>query len=305
VILPIGLVFERKESPRTRVLADIGEPLDVTAWVEAAGTGATVEALTVEIDHRIRDLTLNYPTADEAARTRGLARIFASLLDESPPVDPRRPLEAEVEIERRVAHARRLLEGEGADAALRARVEQFLDRLNGFERALRAERIDADDVAISLRRRHGARFALREGGLLAVAGPVALWGRVNHWIPFRLARALGERDMTSRDQPAMRTILAGFVLVLLFYALATAAVAWLAGGVVAAAYLLSLPIAADVDLRFTERVRRARQRMRAYLRFRRDPTLRDRLTGEHAWLAGELPAISEQLSAGSYQRVEG
>src|SRR5919202_827379 len=103
VVLPIGLVFERKESPRTRVLVDVGEPLDVAAWATAAAAGqggATADVLTEEIDRRLR-------------------------------------------------------EGERAGATLRARVNRFLDRLDTFERVLREERIEADDVAISLRRRHG------------------------------------------------------------------------------------------------------------------------------------------------------
>jgi hypothetical protein len=93
----------------------------------------------------------------------------------------------------------------------------------------------------------------------------------------------------------MRTILAGFALVLLWYGVATMVVAWLTGGVTAAAYLASLPVAADTDLRFTERVRRARQRMRAYLRFRRDPGLRKRLCAEHEWLADEIAELARAL----------
>ncbi|MDQ3995919.1 MAG: lysophospholipid acyltransferase family protein [Gemmatimonadota bacterium] len=294
-ILPIGLVFERKEAPRSRVLVDIGEPLDVARWTVASGGAAEIDALTAEIDRRLRVLTLNYVSADEAARTRGLAGTFASLLDDPRPVGTGRSLGEEVELERRLTEARRLLGHEGTDPVLRGRAEHLLDRLDAFERVLRIERIAIDEVAIPIQRRHGARFVLRELGLLAAAGPIALWGRLNHWIPFRLARALGERDMTSRDQPAMRTILAGLVLVLLFYVLATAVVARLAGGLTAAVYLVSLPIAADVDLRFTERMRHARRRMRVYLRFRRDPALRERLCAEHAWLTGEIGELARAL----------
>jgi glycerol-3-phosphate O-acyltransferase/dihydroxyacetone phosphate acyltransferase len=294
-ILPVGLVFERKETPRSRVLVDVGEPIDVDRWVAVAGDAAGVNALTEEIDRRLRDVTLNYATTDEAARTRGVARVFASLLGGPLPVGADRSLEDEVELERRLAQARRLLESEHTDPALRARVERLLDRLGAFEQTLRSEGIALDDVAIPVGRRHGARFAVREGALLASAGPIALWGRLNHWLPFRLARALGKRDMTSRDQPAMRTILAGLVLVLLFYGAATTVVARLTGGVAAAVYLASLPIAADIDLRFAERMRRARQRMRAYLRFRREPELRDQLCAEHAWLTGEIAELARAL----------
>jgi glycerol-3-phosphate O-acyltransferase / dihydroxyacetone phosphate acyltransferase len=294
-ILPIGLVFERKEAPRSRVLVDVGEPLDVARWTAASGSVAEIDALTAEIDRRLRAVTLNYVSTDEATRTRGLAGTFASLLDDPRPVGAGQALGEEVELERRLTEAQRLLEQESTDPVLRGRAQYLLDRLDAFERVLRVERIAIGEVAIPIERRHGARFVLRELGLLAVAGPIALWGRLNHWIPFRLARALGERDMRSRDQPAMRTILAGLVLVLLFYVLATAVVAQLTGGLIAAVYLVSLPIAADVDLRFTERMRHARRRMHVYLRFRRDPALRERLCAEHAWLTGEIGELARAL----------
>jgi glycerol-3-phosphate O-acyltransferase/dihydroxyacetone phosphate acyltransferase len=150
-VLPIGLVFEQKEAPRSRVLVDIGEPLDVTSWLATAPSdGARVSALTEEIDQRLRDVTLNYATTDEAQRTRGLAKVFASLLDDPTPIGVDRSLGDEVELERRLAQARRLLEGERTTPALRARAERFLNRLGTFERTLCAERIAVDDVAIPL-----------------------------------------------------------------------------------------------------------------------------------------------------------
>jgi glycerol-3-phosphate O-acyltransferase/dihydroxyacetone phosphate acyltransferase len=294
-ILPIGLIFEQKETPRSRVLIDVGELLDVAQWMKTVGDAAGVDTLTEEIDRRLRDVTLNYATADEAVQTRGLARVFASLLEDPLSLGTDRPLDSEVELERRLAQARRLLESEHTDSALRTRAEHFLNRLAAFEHTLCAERIAVDEVAIPVGRRHGAWFALREGALLAIVGPIALWGRVNHWLPFRLARALGARDMTSRDQPAMRTILAGLVLVLLFYGLATTIVAQVAGGLAATIYLVSLPVGADTDLRFAERARRARQRMRAYLKFRRTPALRNRLSVEHAWLSNEIGELASLL----------
>lgn len=294
-IVPVGLVFEQKEIPRSRVLIDVGEPIDVGRWITTVGDAAGVGTLTEEIDRRLRDVTLNYATADEAAQTRGIAKVLASLLDDPLSIGTGRPLEDEVELERRLSQARRLFQNERTDKVLRQRAERFLDRLGTFERTLYTERIAVDEVVIPVGRRHGAWFALRESALLAILGPIALWGRVNHWLPFRLARALGRHDMTSRDQPAMRTILAGLVLVLSFYGLATTIVGQFAGGVAAVVYLVSLPIAADVDLRFAERLRQARQRMHAYLRLRQNPAMRERLAAEHGWLSSEVVKLGEIL----------
>jgi 1-acyl-sn-glycerol-3-phosphate acyltransferase len=298
-IVPIGLVFERKEAPRSRVLIDVGHPIHVAEWMAMTGDAAGVGTLTEEIDRRLRDVTLNYATADEATQIRGLARVFASLLDDPLSIGTYRPLENEVELERRLAQARRLLNNDSTDPAVRARAERFLDRLSVFEQTLCSERIPVDEVAIPIGRRHGAWFAVRETGVLTFLGPIALWGRLNHWIPFRLARILGERDITSRDQPAMRTILAGLVLVLLFYGAAATIVTQLAGWSIALMYLLSLPVAADIDLRFAERLRQARQRMGAYFRFRRDPALRERLAADHVQLTSEIGEIARALEARS------
>jgi glycerol-3-phosphate O-acyltransferase / dihydroxyacetone phosphate acyltransferase len=294
-ILPIGLVFEQKETPRSRVLVDVGKPIDLGQWVAAAGDKASVSALTDEINRRLRDVTINYPTPDDAVRTRSLARILGALRGDLLPVGADRSLADEIELERRLTQAQRVLEDEDTDSTLRARADCLLDRLGTFQQTLKNEGIALDDVAIPIDQRRGIGFTLREGALLLVVGPLALWGRINHWLPFRLARVLGERDMTSRDQPAMRTILAGLVLIVVFYSAQTAVVTQLAGGIAAAVYLASLPVAADVDLKFTERMRRARQRMRAYLHFRRNPNVRERLRAEHRWLTTEVSDLANAL----------
>src|SRR5690606_1726253 len=68
VIQPVGLIFERKWAPRTRILARVGDPLDLDAWCAAADAGigdGAVERLTAEIDARLRALTLNFETIGE------------------------------------------------------------------------------------------------------------------------------------------------------------------------------------------------------------------------------------------------
>ena len=55
--------------------------------------------------------------------------------------------------------------------------------------------------------------SLREGWLLVIGGPFALWGRINHWLPFRAARAVAMRSVDSAADPAMRTLVAGTAFV--------------------------------------------------------------------------------------------
>jgi len=292
VIVPVGLNFERKEWLRSRILVQVGEPISVDRWTPD-DEGAAVEELTTEIDARLRAVTLNYASADDAARARALASSLARLLEEPPEVGAPDSLRAEVVIARRIEEARGALQG--ADEPTRERVDVLLTRLSAFERSLAREDIALDDVAISSALGPGARFVAREGWRVVVGGPVAAWGRINHWIPFHLARALAMRSVESAADPAMRTIVATTTLVLVFYLLQGALVWHWIGAIGAALYLVSLPLAADISFALRDRLTRVRQRARAYLRFRRDPDLQRRLIDELQWLREEALALDEHL----------
>jgi hypothetical protein len=167
--------------------------------------------------------------------------------------------------------------------------------LGEFEDSLSRHRIAIEDLRLSAAGRHAAPFVLREGWIIVLGGPLAIWGALNHWIPFHSARWVSRRSVESAVDPAMRTIVAGAALVLLFYAAQGVAVAMLFGWVVAVLYLVSLPLAADVNFALRERLRAAVRRARTYLLFRRRPKLQERLQTELEQLTSEALEIEHQL----------
>jgi hypothetical protein len=294
-VVPIGLTFERKDAPRTRVLVKVGEPIVIDEWRPAPPL-RPVEGLTAEIDARLRALTLNYASADDAARAAAMATVIAAVLGGNRPRTlADRPLSLEAGIARRISDLTADLAV--ASPALRARIDTRAKRLTAFQREARARHILLDDISISTRTRDGARFVLREGWIVAFAGPLALWGRLNHWLPFHAAAVLARRSIESAADPAMRTIVAGTALVLITYAAQGIAVGAMFGGLPAAIYLLSLPLAAEVNFFSTERLARALRRARAFLLFRRDSALRQRLVSELASLREETIAVDAELRA--------
>ena len=293
-IVPIGLIFERKEAPRTRVLVRVGEPVLVDEWRPPAGERAA-DALTGEIERRLRAVTLNYPSSDDATRAIRLASLIAALFDDAPPIGVvDRGLGVEVAIARRID----LLEARvsPADTELRSRADHLLRRLDAVQRGAAKHGILLEDVGISLRRRAAARFIVREGWLLVVGGPVALWGRLNHWLPFGAARMIAARSVESAADPAMRTLVAGTAFVALTYVAQTALVGVALGLIPAAVYLVSLPLAAEVNFYLSGRLGRAARRARTFLRFRRDPELQTRLEAELSTLRAEVLAFDRMLT---------
>ncbi len=279
-VLPLGLIFERKEQPRSRVLVRAGDPIDVDAWRARTGS-ADAARLTAEIDAALRHVTLNFASESRANRAVALAGALAAIIEPPPTLDRPRPLATEAELARRIEVATDALES--APPAAAAQADAFIARVEALEARLRVRGAALDEVRISARLRHGARFVLREGLIAIVALPLALLGRLVHWLPLRLARVLALRPFArdpSRDQPAMRTIVLGIALTLVWYAILGALVTRWLGGAAAVLWLVLLVFAGRVDFLLRDRLRRAWRRARTYLALRADPSLREQSLSE-------------------------
>jgi len=288
-IVPIGLTFERKWDPRSRVVMTVGAPIILGR--DTPNAHDDVMALTGRIDAGLRSVTLNFHTHDDASEVLSVSTLLAEVFDEFRPLQaPDPPLSATVRLAQRIAAiAERIPQ---IDPELARRINHFRARMTAFDAKIREYAIAANDVQMNTTVGSGAWFVVRETLIAAVAGPLALWGRVNHWLPLRLARSLALRRSRTPDDPATNTIVAGLVLVLGFYAAQTALVTWSFGWVVGAIYTLSLPPSATWDFRYADRRQRATARVKTYLRFRREPGLHQQLSAELMWLRKEALALN-------------
>jgi 1-acyl-sn-glycerol-3-phosphate acyltransferase len=296
VVLPVGLVFEDKSEPRTRVLVEVGDPLRIAEW-QAPHTGGAAEALTAEIDRRLREVTVNFSSVEHAGDVVTVSRLLADSGGEPEALGGGAPYSETVELTRRADAVRQSLAG--ADPTIASRAEALRERVRSIRAIADQNGLLIADVAIETDARAAALFVVREAAITAVAGPLALWGRIMHWLPLRLARAIARRGSTSGADPAMYTVVSGLVLVLAFYALAGALVWHFAGPWWAAAFLVSLPVSAGWDFRLRDRAARARQRIRAFWRFRRQPELQAELRRQLAAAREDAVALERDVQAAS------
>ncbi|MEP6765100.1 MAG: lysophospholipid acyltransferase family protein [Gemmatimonadaceae bacterium] len=292
-IVPVGLLFEQKEAPRSRILIQVGEAIDV----DSVPTGTyAVESLMSMVSERLNAVTLNFESKEDAASIARVSETLAALLEPTIKItDGGPPLSSILALARRTDRVRQVLSGE-VPIALRERAIEFQTRLDAFRAQLNREQIDATDLQIEVDATPGVRFAIRESMLAALLLPISWWGRITHFIPIRVARMLALRGAKNRDEPAMNTLVIGVVLVLLTYAVLTTAVGLLFGFWWALAFFITLIPSASSDLRYGDRVARLRKRMHAYLVFRERPDLRRELLGEADWLRREAGTI-EQLTS--------
>jgi glycerol-3-phosphate O-acyltransferase / dihydroxyacetone phosphate acyltransferase len=293
-VVPMGINYERKEGVRSRVLVEVGHPIVIDAL---APSMAEVEPLTAEISRRLHAVTLNFEDDADANEVLDVATILASTSAEIRPLsDPDASLASKIDVARRADEIRARLERGELPAHAEERVRAIQHRLLALRRTATQLGIRLDDVALDTGLPAASRFVVRELLLAAFGIPLALWGRLNHIIPFTLARALGVRTSTSRSQLAMHTVLLGIVLVPLFYGLQAALVWKLLGRWWALLYIASLIPSASWDLRYTERLRQLRSRALAWRHFRDDPALQETLRAELFSLRDEAAHIASAVT---------
>ena len=303
-VVAAGLTYEAKERPRSRIIARLDEPLALDAWLAAHAADATT--LTRELEARLRRVTLNFASEGRAREVMQLARTLDALAAPVPPLAKPRPMEPETDLARRVEEASQALASASADIVQRANA--LIAATDAFAQRLAARGVTLSELRVSPAIAPGVWFVLREALVLSLALPVVAVDRLAHDIPVRVARWLVRRSLVtdpSRDQPAMRTILVGAGLLLVWYlAIGALLVHWL-GWTIATLVLATTALCASADLSMRDRLARAWRRARTYLALRGDPAFRvealaeaDRLLEEATRLESELQGATGPRGAG-------
>jgi glycerol-3-phosphate O-acyltransferase / dihydroxyacetone phosphate acyltransferase len=297
-LLPIGLVFEAKERPDSRVLVRVGDALDLDGWI--TGHSAEPQELMEVLQARLRGVTLNFASAERAARAVHLARVLVALAGAPAPVDEPESLDVEAAIALRIDATISALTN--APAHLMQAADALVSKLDVIDRELRCRGIRLADVRISTRLPDVVAFVAREGPLALLAVIAGVLGWAMHWVPLRAARALAMRSLertTSRDQPAMRTILFGLVAMVLWYVAQFVVLTRIASPLVAAGWLAITFSAAHALRLGGGRLQRALQRARSFLALRADPSLQPRLVAAVDALVAEALMLEQALAAQS------
>jgi 1-acyl-sn-glycerol-3-phosphate acyltransferase len=294
VVLPVGLAFERKDRPRSRVAVIYGEPIEVTETVGPLPHAVT--ALTERIDAGMRDVTLNVPSLADAERVLQLSHAISGVLSRLRPLEATEPpLAATIELARRVEFIRRRLPE--LSVATVERVAAFTSRLDDLRSRLTSFGIPLTELWLDIRLRSGLWFAVRELVVFGTLFPIALWGRISHWVPLRLASFVGRWTSRHPDEPAMYTLLAGLVTVALAYSVMVAWVQRYLGWFGSVAFVASLPLSASLDFWLTDRWQVAQARAGAFFQFRANPGRHRALVAEAAALRAEADRLDILLQS--------
>lgn len=208
-ILPVGLLFDAKETFRSRALVQVGEPLDPEPEIVLAKDDPVqaVRALTARIDAALKAVTLNYASWDEARLIARAADLWGRR---------RAELTAGRTLAETFALHRAFLDGL-ADLSQRVpeRVAQVAEAVRRYDRLLSTFRLRDEQVAADYPVSPVARFVGSTLLHLLVHFPLAVVGTVLNWPTYRLVGLIAGLVTGKRgreDQPATYKVFSGVLL---------------------------------------------------------------------------------------------
>ncbi|HEX2190117.1 MAG TPA: lysophospholipid acyltransferase family protein, partial [Longimicrobiaceae bacterium] len=286
-VVPVGLVFRRKERFRSEALAVVGDPVP---WDDLAGAGpedqAAVRELTRRIDEALRDVTVNVERWEDAPLVETAEEVFAA--EHGLAGDPLERVERQAEAAVILARVRRDDHAAWRDLAR---------EVARHARVLRALGLRPADLHRDLRVGTAAGWLARRLAFFLLGVPLAAAGAAVYHLPYRLTGVLEERARKEQDVRATFKLLVGAVAHLAWTLLLAGAAGLALGWWWGMAALLLLPPLGLLTVAVRNRWDGALEDARRYLLLRRRrgdllPELRARQRG----IAGRLGALRSELA---------
>lgn len=279
-IVPIGLNFERFSRFRSRVQVVFGRPFDGgdLGELHQADPAAAVRELTARIEARLRRVMVEAEPRRELRLVERADRLYAAA--RGAPPDPRE----------RVERRRLIADGIGT---LRERdpekLAEVIARVNHYDTSLRWFGLRDRDIDREIPRGAAVRFALREGLLLLLLGPLAVTTLVVFAAPYWLTGWLARRAPDPQVRPTWQ--LTGGALIYLAWIGLAAGAAMMRGGGAGIGLLTAVAMIALAlgGLRAMERESSVLRTVRMWLALRQTPT------EARTWLRSERAALAELL----------
>src|SRR5262249_37025567 len=123
------------------------------------------------------------------------------------------------------------------------------------------------EVYLPLHYGKAAFFLFRELELLLVGAPFALFGAINHAIPYGMVTWLAHKLSTDKDHWATNAVYPSFVIFPIFYAIQLILAWYLLPAFWAGLYTVALPYTGFIALLYGERLGAMLRRLRTFLYF--------------------------------------
>lgn len=261
-IVPVGLLFDAKQTFRSRALVQVGEPIDPAPEIALAVRDpvAAFRALTGRIDAGLKDVTLNYHTWDDARLAARAADLYRS---RNPDAPGRGRLSESVAVRRTFLDGYRDLRDRHPE-----RTAAVVEAVREYDGLLHAFHLRDDQVGAAYSLPPAVRFVARSLVRMLLHLPVAIVGTILTWPIYRLVGAIVRRVNNKPDQTATLKVIGSLFLFPLTWIVEGALAGHYLGAWIGAVLTLTAPFTAYGALLFNDQRALFWRESRAYLLLR-------------------------------------
>lgn len=285
-LLPVGLMFHEPGTFRVgTALVLIGEPVPASDPGAPTAGGGTSEHAVRLLTERLGEALERLIVEARDRHTLQLVHAAEAIWREEMPDSAREPKDRAAWRQRAARADEYLAATEPArQAALRSRLERYV-------KDLELARLTDRDLSEGYRPAAVLRYAVREGLALVLGLPLALWGVVTHFVPYRLTGLAVSAIKPAADVLATYKVVVGLVLFPLCWGL-EGWIAWrLGGGPLLAVFLITLFPTGFFALSWTERLHRVRREAHGLLTVLVDRDLRAHLLERRRAIMAEFQEL--------------
>ncbi|HLC21607.1 MAG TPA: lysophospholipid acyltransferase family protein [Candidatus Methylomirabilis sp.] len=261
-VVPIGLNYMDKTRFRSDLLINVGEPMEAKPYEEAyrRDPQAAVKAMTEELQHRMEALIVNLEEPGLKQLQQALEEIYLDRVREVATAGGgQRGIAEDFTWRKMIADCVNYYARHDPD-----RVRAVGSQVQRYYRV--ARRLRFNDELLTQQPSQAVRWTtwVRMAVLGMLGLPIAVYGTMNSYIPYRLAKLVGQRNpyyryYADKTKISIYSLLAGTIAFLVFYPIQGFLVWSAFGNPEATLYLLSLPPSGFFALWYAERAKEYRR----------------------------------------------
>jgi glycerol-3-phosphate O-acyltransferase/dihydroxyacetone phosphate acyltransferase len=292
-VIPIGLHFFSRSRFRSRVLVNIGKPLNLVPYFEVnkSSNADAVQSLTNEIQRSLEELTVNISHLELDDLVRDVEVIYREELMSDPSAGQTsgKSHVEEFIITQRIAECVEYYYACDPD-----RVRAMQERLAAYKRKLkrlnlRDAMLQEKTVFSKILLQSARKFALALLGL-----PVALYGILNNFIPHGIAIYFAKRFLHERTKILTALMLAGGLAFLAFYTAQVYLVHHFFENAWALIYFISLPTSGLFALAYVKDLRDEQEKISFSFVLFTNRQLINKMRRERRLLIAEMDTVKEE-----------
>ena len=280
-VIPVGLTFIKKRAARSEVLVHYGEPVDLET-PDDLDEYAKVNLVTDRVKQGIEAVTLNAPSWKDIDLVRKLERFFSM----------RHGKRRTATLKQRFVSMQRLIE---AQTLLREhepdKIRSLMSKLRLFERLCNVCGIHNYHLAIKYKPLLLIIYTLRTLSIVLIGFPIALWGILNSYLPYKLTEVLTVKFSKGKDQYDTARVLIGIVAFGLFWSIQAYIIFQTFGLKWFVLYVISVLLSGMVALSLRGEFKRTLKNLKVFLLFLRKQDLKAYLELKRQELEAELAQL--------------